>query len=105
MRPTEVKIKAVREWDTPQDVNDVKSFLRFANYYRQYVYQFAEVAHPLTELIKKGVEWQWSLYQKEAFCQVKQKLCEAPILRYPDPKLPYTVVMDASGATVGGVLM
>ena len=24
---------------------------------------------------------------------------------FPDPKLPYTIVTDASGTTVGGVLM
>ena len=38
MSPTEVKIKAVREWDTPQDVKDVRSFLGFANYYWRYVH-------------------------------------------------------------------
>ena len=68
MSPTEVKIKVVREWDTPQDVKDIRSFLGFANYYWRYVHQFAEVACPLTELTKKGVEWQWGPYQKEAFC-------------------------------------
>ena len=45
------------------------------------------------------------MYQKEAFRQLKQKLWEAPILWYPDPKLSYTMVMDASGAIAGGVLM
>ena len=105
MSPTEVKIKAVREWDTPQDVKDVRSFLGFANYYWRYGHQFAEVAHPLIELMKKGVQWQWGPYQNEAFHQLKQKLCEAPILRYSDLKLPYIVVTDASGAAVGGVLM
>ena len=55
--------------------------------------------------MKKGVDWQWGPYQKEAFRQLKQKLCEAPILRFPDLKLPYTVVTDASGAAMGGMLM
>ena len=86
-------------------MKDIRSFLGFANYYRRYVHQFAEVAHPLTELTKKGVEWQWGPYEKEAFRQLKQKLCEAPILQYPDPKLLYIVVTDALGTTVGGVLM
>ena len=96
-----MKIKAVWEWDTPQDVKDVRSFLGFANYYWQYIHQFAKVAHPLTELTRKGVDWQWGPYQKEAFCQLKQKLYEAPILCFPNPKLPYAVVTDASGSAVG----
>ena len=105
MSPTEAKIRAMQEWDTLQDVKDVRSLLGFANYYQRYIHQFAEVAHPLTGLTKKGVDWQWGPHQKEAFCQLKQKLSEAPILQFPNLKLPYTVVTDASGATVAGVLM
>ena len=106
MSPTEVKIKAVREWDTPQDVKG-RQVLPWAlpTTIGGMCISLPKSAHPLTELTKKGVEWQWGPYQKEAFCQLKQKLCEAPILRYPDPKLPYTMVTDASGAAVGGVLM
>ena len=33
--PTEAKIKAIRDWATPQNVKDVRSFLGFANYYRR----------------------------------------------------------------------
>ena len=60
---------------------------------------------PFDRVDKKGVEWQWGPYQKEEFRQLKQKLCEAPILQYPNPKLSYNVVTYASGAAVGGVLM
>ena len=56
MSPIEVKIKAMQEWDTPQDIKDVRSLLRFCNYYQQYVHQFVKVAHPLIELTKKVVE-------------------------------------------------
>ena len=36
---------------------------------------------------------------------MKQLLCDAPILLFPDPERPYTIVTDASGTVVGGVLM
>ena len=103
--PTDQKLEAVRNWKVPQSVKDVRSFLGFANYYRRYVHQFADVARPLTELTKKGVEWQWGPYQRQSFIKLKDKLCTAPILQFPDPKLPYTVITDASGTAVGGVLM
>ena len=32
-------------------------------------------------------------------------LCTASVLQFPDPKLPYTIVTDASGTATGGVLM
>ena len=105
MTPTEAKLKAVRDWATPQDVKGVRSFLGFANYYRRFVKDFAAIADPLTSLTKKDVEWQWGPYQRCAFQQLKESLCAAPVLLFPDPKLPYTVVTDASGTVAGGVLM
>ena len=49
--------------------------------------------------------WQWGPFQRRAFQQLKNILCAAPVLQFPDPKLPYTVVTNASGIVVGGVLM
>ena len=59
----------------------------------------------MIELTKRGVEWKWGPYQKEAFYQFKQKLCKVPILRCSDLKLPYIVIIDASRATIEVVLM
>ena len=35
--PTKEKMKAVIEWETPQDLKGVRSFLGFANYYHHFV--------------------------------------------------------------------
>ena len=58
MTPTDEKLRAVKQWETPKEVKDVRSFLGFANYYRCFVHCFTEIAHPLTTLIKKNVAWQ-----------------------------------------------
>ena len=51
------------------------------------------------------MEWQWGLYQRRAFQQLKEALCIASVLLFLDPKLPYTMVIDASGIAAGGVLI
>ena len=51
------------------------------------------------------MEWQWGPYQRRAFQQLKEALCTTPVLLFLDPKLPYTVVTDASGTVAGGGLM
>ena len=51
------------------------------------------------------MEWQWGPYQWHAFQQLKESLCTAPVLLFPDPKLPYTIVSNESSSTTGGVLM
>ena len=103
--PVKGKLNAVRAWETPINVKDIRSFLGFANYYRRFVPGYASIASPLTMLTKKDVQWHWGPLQRKAFEDLKSALCAAPLLIYPDPSLPYTVVSDASGDAAGGVLM
>ena len=105
MTPTEAKLNAVRDCATPQDVKGVRSFLGFANYYQRFVKDLVAIADPLTSLTKKDVEWCWGPYQWRAFQQLKESLCATPVLLFPNPKLPFTIVTNASSIAAGGVLM
>ena len=95
----------VRDWEPPNSVKDIRSFLGFANYYRRFVPGYAGIASPLTLLTRKNIEWHWGLVQRRAFSDLKSALCNALLLVFPNPKLPYTVVTDASVDSAGGVLM
>ena len=46
-----LKIKTVTEW--PVSVNEVRSFLGLAGYYRRFVKRYAQIAAPLHALTKK----------------------------------------------------
>jgi hypothetical protein len=48
------KIKVVQNWEVPTNVSEVRSFLGFCSYYRQFVANFALIAKPLHDLTKKG---------------------------------------------------
>ena len=95
----------MHDWEPPNSVKGVRFFLGFANYYRRFVPGYASIAPPLTLLTKKNIEWHWGPVQHKAFSELKSALCNVPLLVFPDPKLPYTVVTDASADTAGGVLM
>ena len=103
--PIEEKLRVVRDWEPPNSVKDVRSFLGFANYYHRFVPGYAGIASPLTLLMRKNIVWHWGPVQRRAFSELKSALCNAPLLIFPDPKLPYTVVTDASADAAGGVLM
>ena len=105
MTPTKAKLKAVRDWATPKDVKGVKSFLGFMNYYKRFVQNFVAIADLLTSLTRKDMEWKWGPYQRHVFQQLKETLCATLVLLFPDSKLPYTIVTDASGTAASGVLM
>ena len=53
------KVQAVRNWERPRIIKDVRLFLGFANYYHRFVPRYTEVAAPLTYLTMKDVEITW----------------------------------------------
>ena len=98
------KVEAVREWPTPTSRREVRAFLGLAGYYRRFVQGFAELAEPLTLLTGNHEVWRWAKPQEQAFQDLKNRLCNAPLLVYADPNRPYILQTDASDYAVGAVL-
>ena len=98
------KVKAVREFPTPRDVKQVRSFLGLASYYRRFIPQFSVIANPLYALTKKNVDFLWSSACDEAFAQLKSLLTQAPILAFPNFACDFRLETDASGLGLGAVL-
>lgn len=108
------KVKAVLEWQAPKTRKQVQSFLGFANFYRQFIPSFARVALPITDLLKTkhtltkprpGQLIPWTEECQKAFEQLKSLFAKEPVLKHPDPDLPFTVQADASDVAVGAVLL
>ncbi|KAL4033097.1 hypothetical protein IC575_006183 [Cucumis melo] len=74
------KIEAVIGWTRPSTVNEVRSFLGLAGYYRRFVEDFSRIATPLTQLTRKGAPFVWSKACEDSFHNLKQKLVTAPVL-------------------------
>ena len=55
----EDKVAGVLNWSVPKTVRDIRKFLGLANYYRQFVKDFAKIAQPLNNLTKKKEKWKW----------------------------------------------
>ncbi|CAI7783315.1 unnamed protein product, partial [Closterium sp. NIES-53] len=99
------KIKSVRTWKTPENVKDLQQFLGFANYYNRFVPQYAKIATPLTNLLKKNTLFKWEDVHQQAMEQLKTALTSAPVLILPHPEKDYVIEADASDQAVGAVLM
>ncbi|KAK3549060.1 hypothetical protein QTP70_030130 [Hemibagrus guttatus] len=95
-----VKVRAVTKWPAPTPVRDF-----FANFYRRFIRNYSMVAGPLTSLLRgKPKRLTWTNQARTAFQQLKDCFTTAPILRHPDPDLPFVVEVDASSSGLGAVL-
>ena len=108
------KIEAVTKWPVPQTVYDVRSFLGFVGYYRRFIRDFSKISKPIREVII-GLENQskrvakktlinWSEAAQSAFEVLKELRVNAPILAFPDYKLPFILHTDSSTEGLGAVL-
>ncbi|KAJ0535516.1 putative nucleotidyltransferase, Ribonuclease H [Helianthus annuus] len=99
------KISAIKDWDTPTTPTEVRSFLGLAGYYRRFIENFSKIAVPLTTLTQKNKPFDWGFKQEEAFLNLKQKLCDAPVLTLPEGNDDFVVYCDASKLGLGCILM
>jgi len=99
------KVQVVSEWPVPQSVKDLRGFLGLTGYYRRFIQHYAMISRPLTSLLKKGVQFQWTPGTQEAFTLLKTSLINAPVLAVPNFQLPFVIETDACDFGIGAVLM
>jgi hypothetical protein len=97
-------IEAIRGWSAPKNVTEFRSFMGLVGYYRRFIEGFSKIAHPITSLQNKGVNFQWTLECEKSFQHLKQLLISAPILRIVDPNEDFIVCIDACKEGHCGVL-
>ena len=90
------KTRKVHDYPVPTDLTKVHQYLGLASYYRRFLPGFAKVAHPLYQLMKKGVAFEW-----DTACQQ-----HTPVPSYPqfDPDAQFILETDASSLGLGAVL-
>ena len=98
------KVTAILCITAPCCVREVRGFLGAVGYYRRFIEAYARIAIPLTELLKKDIEYDWTAARQAAFEELKRRLAIAPILAPPNWDLEFHVTLDASGFCVSAIL-
>ena len=125
------KVDKVKTWPVPKTIKEVQSFLGLASYYRRFIPHFAKKAWCLHELVgptasklknrsktrvkeTKAAEceptitdiktFEWTIEHQEAFDALKEALCTAPVLGYPNFTREFILETDASLKGLGAVL-
>ena len=99
------KIEAIKNWERPKTVSQLRSFIGLAQYYRRFVKDFSLIASPLHDQVKKDrTTISWGPEQEDAFLEIKKRLSSTPIIKHPDFQKPFIVDTDASLVGIGCVL-
>lgn len=104
IQPDPSKFEVIKQFPVPKNPDEVRRFVAFCNYYRRFVPNFAEIALPLNQLLRKNVKFEWTPLCSTAFDILKTILMSPPILQYPDFKQQFTISTDASENACGAIL-
>jgi len=94
--PQASKVDKVWNWPRCENRTECKAYLGISTYYRIWIPEYAIVAGPVFQILRKDVEFQWETEEKKAMAILKEALCNVPALKMLD-------VSDGAGQIVVGV--
>ncbi|KAI0993370.1 hypothetical protein K3495_g14814, partial [Podosphaera aphanis] len=98
------KVEAIKTWQPPISTKGIRSFIGFANFYRDFIPNLGKIAAPLLVLTKKNTQFKWEQPQQQAFEELKQRFIASPILAIWDDEKETVLEADSSGYVLGGCL-
>jgi hypothetical protein len=105
VKPDPERIKAIVDYEQPQNKKDLQRFLGMINYLRNYIPDLAGVSKPLRCLLKKNVEFVWYKEHHDCFNKLKSALTQDPILQTFDINKEIVIQTDSSQNAIGSVLL
>ena len=96
IQPLPEKLDSITNMPASENQTEVKQFLELVGYYHKFVPHFLDISRPLAKLMRKDTPFVLTKQCHLAFNMLKDKLCEAPILCYPESNKLYTLFTDAS---------
>jgi hypothetical protein len=98
------KVETILQWVTSQNLKQVQRFLRFCNFYKRFIRNFAKIVKPLIKLTRKNVSFLWNEACKQTFELLKRTIIEALILAHFDSKKQTYIESDSSNFVFAKVL-
>lgn len=105
IQPLNTNTKAIIEFNTPKNIKDLRSFIGLCSYYRKHINNFAKIANPLMELIKKGLnKITWLDEHEKSFNLLKKYLTSEPLIAHFNNEKHVFLTIDASIMGLGAYI-
>ena len=105
LRPDPVKVEAIHKARPPQNPSEVKSLLGMLQYVSRFIPNYATITTPLRLLTRQDTPWKWKQEEQRALDKLKEALIGDQVMSYFDPRKKTEILVDASPAGLGGLLM
>jgi hypothetical protein len=99
------KVKDVLNWMPQTNTSEIQSFLGLAGYCRRFIKDFSKIVKPMTRLLEKNKDFDWTEECQTSFEELKKRLTLALVLILPDITKKFNIYCDASRQGLGCVLM
>lgn len=94
---------AILQWAEPKTIEQLRGFMGLSGYYRRFIHNYATIASPLTNILKKN-SFSWTIIAQTAFSKLKEAIATASVLSLPNLTQTFVLETDASGSGIGNVL-
>ena len=99
------KVGGISDWPRElKSVKEVRQILGVLGYQRAFIQDYAKLAKPLHDLLKKTTKFEWKQEHTDALDTLIKQVATDPILTAPDEKEPFELETDASAYAVGAAL-
>jgi hypothetical protein len=99
------KVKAIKEWSSPRNIFEVRSFHGLASFYRNFIRNFSGNSAPMMDTVKKRHKYfHWTEEAEKNFKLLKDKIIKQPVLVLPYFNKTFQVICDTSGFAIRAVL-
>ena len=102
--PAQDKVEAVKNFQSPTTMTDVRAFIRFCNYFWRMIPNFSRLAAPLINLTKKTSSWKSGeipTAAHESFLQLQTALCNIPVIGFSRMGGQYVLTVDTATTGLG----
>lgn len=105
MQPSESKIKAVKKMAIPNNEKELQRFLGLTGYFRKYIHNYALIARPLSDLLRRENKFVIKQEHLEAIQILKMQLSRKPILNIFSYEKETELHCDAAKKGLGAILL
>ncbi len=90
-----IKVKAIVNWVTSTNLNEIQDFVDFVNFYRCFIKNFSKLVKSFTQLTQKDTSFVWNKVCIEVFDNLKKQISSISVLHHFNVKRQAILKIDA----------